>query len=148
MSFRVLEAHQELPGDSSVNFSILQHDPSSQEGGGSPGGAQSCLEEVASAEEQRADSAVGDQRKRGKLLGSGGQKKPPRRAGWGYVVGGRNGMSWPLWPEHSTLGSTRLHLQQDHVGLKIPPAHMVRFLDAHRLWVWCGSQQWWFLLWN
>ena len=75
LSFRVLEAHQERPGDSSVNFSILQRDPSSQEGGGSPGGAQSCLEEVASAEEQRADSAVGDQRKGGKLLGSGGQKR-------------------------------------------------------------------------
>lgn len=62
LSFRVLRAHQELPGDSSVNFSteLLQRDPSSQEGGGSPGGAQSCLEEVASVEEQRADCAVGD----------------------------------------------------------------------------------------
>ena len=91
-----------------MNFSILQHDPSSQEGGGSPGGAQSCLEEVASAEEQRADSAVGDQRKRGKLLGSGGQKKPPRRAGWGYVQPDHvsQGLTWrgPAFMER-TLGS-------------------------------------------
>lgn len=57
-------------------------------------------------------------------------------------MGGRDGMSWPLCLVHSTLGSTRLHLQQDHVGLKIPPAHTVRFLDAHRPRCLAGAVVW------
>lgn len=42
-------------------------------------------------------------------------------------------MSRPLWLEQGTLGSTGPHLQHDHMGFKIPPAHRVRFLAAHRL---------------
>ena len=71
-----------------MNFSILQHDPSSQEDGGSPGGAQSCLEEVASAEEQKADNTVGDQRKGGSSLAPGDRKGHRGGRGGGVLWGG------------------------------------------------------------
>ena len=116
--------------------------PGVSSGSGSPVGAQRCWEAVASAEEQRTDSAAGDQRRRGSSPSSGTEKRP-RRGGWagGGVLG------WEEWHVLATtagtdvLGSPGPHLQHNHMGLKY---HQPTELD---FWLPTGFISWQMEVW-